>query len=203
MLAPDPHVLSYDDLRQEAAEFREEYTEGEIPVDVERIVDVELGLDIVPVPHLRYGHDIDGFLSGDRSRIYVDKGVYDHNVLYRYRFTLAHEIAHYHLHEDLFESAEFDSVEEWKDFLGDMSDESHSWYEWQGYAFGGLLLVPREPLAEQLEEAKERARAEGFSDLDLSNDRHRNYVAEYVGHRFDVSGDVIERRGDKDGHWDR
>lgn len=145
MPVPTPKVLSYDELREIVEDFRQrDWPSGTIPVDVEFIVDVELGLDIVTVPHLYAGYGIDGFLSANRTTIYIDQAVQDHSILYRYRFTLAHELAHYHLHRALFEGATFDSVEAWRHFLSEMPEKSRSWYEWQGYAFAGLLLVPRE-----------------------------------------------------------
>lgn len=184
--------------------FRQRYwPSGAIPVDVESIVDVKLGLDIVAVPHLYRAYGIDGFLAADRSAIYIDHAVQEHSILYRYRFTLAHELAHLHLHGALFDNASFDSVEEWRDFLRAMPEESRSWYEWQGYAFAGLLLVPRDALTQKIEEAVDRAHEAGFTDLDLGVEAHRDILAEWVGRRFDVSGEVVVRRGAYDGHWDR
>lgn len=204
MTVPAPEALSYEALRGIVEEFRQEHwPSGEVPVDIEYIADVRLGLDIVALPHLYSGYNIDGFLSADRSTIYIDRAVQEHDILYRYRFTLAHELAHYHLHGELFDAAEFDSIESWKEFLEDMPEESRGWYEWQGYAFAGLLLVPAEPLAERIEDATERARRESFKDLDLDIEAHRDIVAEWVGRRFDVSADVIVRRGDYDDHWER
>lgn len=204
MTVPAPEALSYENLRRIVEEFRREHwPSGEIPVDVEFVADVRLGLDIVTVPHLYSGYGIDGFLSADRSTIYVDQAVQEHNILYRYRFTLAHELAHYHLHGNLFEAAEFDAIEDWKEFLGEMPEKSRGWYEWQGYAFAGLLLVPEEPLAERIAEAAERARRGNFKDLDLDVEAHRDIVADWVGSRFDVSAEVIIRRGAYDGHWQR
>lgn len=89
------------------------------------------------------------------------------------------------------------------EFLGEMPEESRGWYEWQGYAFAGLLLVPAERLKARVEEAVEKARRESFDALDLEVEAHRDFVAEWVGRRFDVSAEVIVRRGDYDGHWER
>lgn len=204
MAVPSPEVLSYEDLRAIVEEFRQRYwPSGSIPVDVEFIVDVKLALDIVAVPHLYRAYGIDGFLSADRSTVYIDQAVQEHSILYRYRFTLAHELAHYHLHRALFDGASFESVEEWRHFLRSMPEESRSWYEWQGYAFAGLLLVPRDALAQKIDDAVAQAHEADFTDLDLDVEAHRDILAEWVGRRFDVSAEVIVRRGAYDGHWDR
>lgn len=203
MAVPAPRVLSYSELRKIADAFSQKHwPSGAIPVDVEFIVDVEFGLDIVAVPHLHAGYGIDGFLAADRTTIYIDQAVQDHSLLYRYRFTLAHELAHYHLHGALFEDAAFDSVDTWRRFLNHMPEKSRSWYEWQGYAFAGLLLVPRDALVEKIEDAVDLARQSSFQDLDLDVEAHRDMVAEWVGRRFEVSAEVIVRRGVYDGHWE-
>lgn len=204
MRVPPAKVLSYEDLRAIVADFQRRYwPSSRIPVDVEHIADVELGLDIVSVPYLYDGYGIDGFLASNRSTIYVDQAVQEHPKLYRYRFTLAHELGHYHLHRELFEAARFDSVDDWRRFLDAMPEKSRSWYEWQGYAFAGLLLVPSEPLADRVKEAVDRARRGSFQDLDLRIEAHRDIIVEWIGRRFEVSGEVIVRRGAYDGLWER
>jgi hypothetical protein len=70
---------------------------GSVPVDVERLVELKLGLEIVPIPGLRERFGIDGMLSQDLARISVDERVMQ-NITPRYRFTLAHELGHYSLH---------------------------------------------------------------------------------------------------------
>jgi hypothetical protein len=53
LAVPSPKVLSYDDLRGIVDNFRNRYwSSNTIPIDVEHIADVELGLDIIAVPHL-------------------------------------------------------------------------------------------------------------------------------------------------------
>jgi hypothetical protein len=57
-------------------------------VDIETIVEFELGLNIFPFPNLQTTFDIEGFISGDLTVIYVDEFIY-HQRPARYRFTLA------------------------------------------------------------------------------------------------------------------
>jgi Zn-dependent peptidase ImmA (M78 family) len=173
-----------------------------VPVDIEHIADVELGINIVPVPDLLAVAEVDGFLSADRKEVYIDEAVFRHRQLYRYRFTIAHELAHLHLHTDLCATAKFRSVQEWKDFQDSIPEEDRSWFEWQAYSFAGLILVPADPLARFIRQAIAKARAITFN-IDLSVDAHRTYLAEWVGRRFEVSGEVILRRGQYDGHWQK
>lgn len=102
-MVPRHDVLSYEDIRGRVDEvLRRHWPSGGIPVDVEHIADVGLCLDIVAVQYLHSGYGIDGFLSSYRRAIYVDSAVQEHSILYRYRFTIAHELGHYFLHERLF-----------------------------------------------------------------------------------------------------
>ncbi len=40
-----------------------------------------------------------------------------------------------------------ESAQNWKNFQSGPIEEDYGWFEYQAYAFGGLVLVPEEPLA--------------------------------------------------------
>lgn len=68
-----PH-LSYDQLRRYAEAFLARYHASKrIPIPIERIVEFELELDIIPVPGLEEAFEIVGFTSSDLSEITVHK----------------------------------------------------------------------------------------------------------------------------------
>lgn len=202
MPPPRPDYLSYDQVRQLADEFLRAHSDPELyPVDVEHIVDVVLGIDVVPVPDLLARFEVDGLLAADRSEIWMDDQIYrEKYALYRRRFTLAHELGHWYLHRPLFESASFGSLDEWKDFLRSIPEPDYFWYEQQAYWFGGLILVQEEPLSVEFESAVRLAGEKGY-ELDLESEAHCAYVADHIGRRFDVSRHVIVRRGYYDGLW--
>lgn len=202
-MPPKPDYLSYDDLRNIADDFLDKHwPDRDIPVDIEHIIDVKIGLDIVPIPdHLdgSSSFDAEGLLSSDRDSIWVDETIYS-NYLNRYRFTLAHEISHWILHEDIYQHADFSDINEWRNFIQALSEEDRSWYEWQGYSLGGLLLVQEDPLEREIESCKKKLSDNGF-DIDLTVQAGRDHLATIVGSSFDVSADVILRRGDYDDFW--
>ena len=199
-MPPPPRRLSYEDIRAEADRFLAEYwRSGAIPVDIDHILDVGLRIDVVPVPYLLDDSEIDGLLAADRTAIWVDEFVY-HNRLHRYRFTLAHELGHLWLHRDLYEAASFTSIDEWKAFIASIPDEDYGWYEWQANCFGGLVLVSRDQLAEKIVETLDMARSRGF-EPDMQEESQRRVIAEWIGRRFEVSAEVILKRGAYDGHW--
>src|SRR2546430_809327 len=109
--------LPYDDLRRKAQAFLEKHNpHGTIPVAIEAIVEFDFGIDIVPTPGLQEAFEIVGYISKDLRSIYVDQYVFEHREK-RYRFSLAHELAHRILHADLFEQLSFSSVAEWKSVM--------------------------------------------------------------------------------------
>ena len=138
---PDIPVYSYEDLRKKADDFlREHHLSGAIPVPIEEIVEFDLKINIVPVLGLQREYEVEGFTSGDLKNIYVDEYVYTDRIT-RYRFTLAHEIGHIVLHRHLYSAHKFNSIDGWKEFINSLTEKEHSWLEYQGYAFAGLVLV--------------------------------------------------------------
>ena len=66
-----------------------------------------------------------------------------------------------------------------------------------------VSFLPPDALRETLERALERARNAGIGKIDLANDALRDYVAEWIGRRLEVSASVVLRRGSDDGLWRR
>lgn len=123
-----------------------------IPVPIEEIIEFEFGMNIIPIPGLHQGYEIDGFISSDLSEISVDQFVYESRPG-RYRFTLAHELGHAVLHRKVYEAAAFSTIKKWKRFIEEIDLQDYEWLEWQGYAFAGLILVPPAPLKKKFAEA--------------------------------------------------
>ncbi len=86
----------------EAKQGREQLQVGEYYFPIEHVVEFGLELDIVPVPGLykRLGGAISGYLTSDKTAIFVDQECLE-NRLGTYRYTLAHEAAHLELHSDV------------------------------------------------------------------------------------------------------
>ncbi len=195
-----PPFLSYDALRRRAEDFhRTHHPQGTIPIPIEEIVEFRYRIDIIPVPGLQEAFEVDGFISSDLRSITVDAFVYERRPA-RYRFTLAHELAHAVLHRRIYQGHRFRRVEDWKRFQREMDEEDRGWLEWQAYTFAGLILVPAEPLRTEYQKAMRAAGRAGLS-LEKAGDVARSYVADWLARRFGVSGQVIEKRLDKDDLW--
>lgn len=143
--------LSYDRIREIACQFLgKHHPFRKLPIPIEEIIEFQLGINIIPMPGLQEALDDDevvGFTSSDLKDITVDEFIWRHRPG-RYRFTLAHEVGHITLHQHLYEPLRFHSIEEWKKFINSIPDKEHGRYEWQAYAFAGLILVPEDRLKE-------------------------------------------------------
>ena len=107
-----PPFLSYRDLRRRAGDFlRTCHPAGTIPVPIEEIVEFRFRIDIIPVPGLQDAFEVDGFISSDLKSITVDTSMQKRRPG-RYRFTLAHELAHAVLHRRIFLANRFRRVED-------------------------------------------------------------------------------------------
>jgi hypothetical protein len=193
----DSPVYSYEKLRTEADKFLlKHHSSGNIPVPIEKIVEFDFSINIVPVLGLRREFEIEGFTSSNLKNIYVDEYVYTDRIN-RYRFTLAHEIGHIVLHHHLYEAHKFRSIHGWKEFINSMTEKEHSWLEYQGYAFAGLILVPKDILVKHTNEWAKKIKDKKIS-MQKNWDFAWELITQHVAKAFLVSPDVIEKRLEKD-----
>lgn len=196
-----PAVLSYDDIRKLAEQFLVEFhDERTLPVPIEEIVEFDFELEIVPLDGILDDLEVDAFLTSDLKRIYVDAFVLEHRHR-RYRFSLAHELAHHELHRSLYEGSRISSVRDWRAAQEAVSEDDYAWFEFQANAFAGLVLVPRGELRQQFDAGIGAAEKAGLSESTLWSEAGKSYVALWLADQFDVSAQVIEKRMEKDGLW--
>jgi hypothetical protein len=200
--------VSDDRLCQEATALLVRHGRlGIIPVDVEMLVEKDMGLEIIPVPGLRdlageTGTGTESFT--DTRAIYVDQRIME-RVPVRYRFSLAHEVGHIVLHGSILDAHRFGSVAEWKDFMCRVHLDDHFRMEYQASAFAGHLLVPTGHLARlvrqgipSVESMVNEARALGF-DRSQYLPNALAVLTDQMRGAFDVSADVLRRRIGKEG----
>ena len=139
--------ISAQQLRSLAEDFLSQHNpDRQIPVPIERIVEVDFGMDIVPMPGLQSGYAIVAFITKDLQEIRIDEYVYLNRVT-RYRFSLAHELAHRILHGDLWKTIEFRDIATWKAAVADsIPDDQYGFLEYHANCFAGFVLVPRNEL---------------------------------------------------------
>lgn len=109
-LPPIPESGSIE-LEQIAAKFHQKYCGDpvDVPIDIELILERDIGVEIIPFFGLERQYRINGILAKDVARdrfiIYVDEEMME-NQEARYRFTLSEEYAHSVLHKDIFQDVE-------------------------------------------------------------------------------------------------
>lgn len=189
---PRAEILTYEQVARRADAFLSAQSpDFEIPVNIEHIVE-KMGLDIVPIPSLKTRFDVDGFLTLDMTEIRVDQEVMLTSEV-RYRFTLAHELAHRVLHADAFREIQIDSVDRWFVFHTELEDE---WFEKQANWFAGALLVPKGALLVKYESAMAAANRAGADTSEMSP-HSKMTVAGAIAEAFNVSARVVYIRLEK------
>lgn len=202
-----PEHLTYDDVRSAADDLlcRIPQRAGP-PLQVEEIVDLDLGIEIVPLPSLMERYGIDGFTASDFSRIYIDQRVYDQDNENRYRFTLAHELGHLILHKNILHRFAFQNIDGYKDFVQNVDEDDREWLEHQANWFAGLILIPAIPLRQTFDAELASSRLQQAlataKDSNLPRDTYLEHIVERiaqgVGRRFAVSSQVAVKRIQRD-----
>ena len=194
----EPPILSYDDLHDHADEFLGKYhPDGSIPIPIEVIVEFDFGMEIIPIPGLKEELGVDAFLASDLGSISVDEYVLQF-VRVRYRFSLAHEIGHYWLHDDLYQAVAIGSVGDWRKVQDEIGDQ-YRWFEFQANSFAGLVLVPPVVLKARFTRRVEEAKAAGLDHAALLRYPLRQRMVEGLAVEFDVSEQTMAIRLEKDG----
>lgn len=189
-----------------ASDFRDIYWKDKpLPIDMEKIITKDLGLDIIPEPNIVELTSTDAYLQSDCTAIIVDLKQYmDDSDRYagRLRFAMAHEVGHFILHRSAYETLEIDSVDQYIEYIENMPEGLYSSFEWQANEFAGSLLVPRELLQTEIRKLVDEIIEQGIAHLlpQYSYD----ILARNLGKLalpFGVSTTAIGRRVKEENFW--
>jgi len=196
--------IAKDEIRQAADNFRSEFwPEENLPLDIEKIIEERLGLNIEPQHNLHLELDIDAYLRVDLTGVIVD---YDHYMNEKYmnrlRFSLAHELGHLFLHKDIYKTFAIDSIEAWEYFMQNIPEEQYTYFEYQANEFAGRALVPRDRLIKEIEICLEKVQELGLSNLISKDPNEVLYsMSAALCKPFGVSSQVIELRVKREELW--
>lgn len=204
---PKPPVLKFATIREIVEEFRSKYIEDidKIPVALEDLIERKLGIEIRPEINLLDESKVEAFLSNDLKTIFVDLTRYNLDVYEkRTRFTLAHELGHYVLHKNIYESIDFSDINEWIEFVANVNEEDLDWFEMQANEFAGRLLVPKNNLIKEIRNLRDQIKDlvtrlyTGDDGNNYDEGSVEAYISEGLGRKlsdkFMVSPKVIEIR---------
>jgi hypothetical protein len=194
--------LSKETCWAAADQFRQRYCpQNEIPVDVLALVEFELDLEIRTITGLKEDADVDALLLGDWKTLILDQQQFlDDRFTNRLRFSIAHELGHFALHKEVFQSIPRASADEWISFMLEMPEKEYGLLEFHANEFAGRLLVPFENLKTQFTSVLDELESTGFKRQQLS-DEHISYLCVPLAKHFAVSQEVIERRLIKERLW--
>lgn len=186
--------LTYSDIGQKVEAFFNEYHPSiEIPIPIEEIIELKIGLNIFPFPRLFKDHALNGFLSRDLSTINVDDYQYE-QLNEKYRFTIAHELGHYILHKSFYENLPlFEEVNDYIKWRLSIPREDITWFETHGDWFAEQMLVPTAPLENICQEVVDKYKGI-FIKMDTIPDDVWSYISNEVATFFDVNPPVVEIR---------
>lgn len=177
-------------IKNKADEFRLKFWGKNIPVEIEEIVEIGLKIKIIPIPNLMSQCGVDAQITSDFTAIYVDQKNYE-NDTNRFRFSLAHEIGHYVLHEKFYKDLKISSFADAVAFISEIEAEEYSHLEVQANKFGNYLLLPREELSKirhtVLEEICKKHDIKNIDEKTLNS-----YLAGHIASQFMVSSGATE-----------
>lgn len=186
--------INHEKVKNIAEDFLKKYhSKDTYPTPIEEIIDLKLKLDIIPVPGLHKLIEMDGFITSDLTNIYVEDYIYQ-NRHGRYRFTLAHEIGHFILHDNIYKQHKFNKIDEWKEFIDSIPEKERYWFEWQANEFAGLILVPGHHLERRLRYNIKLIKSIGIQNENVIFDQ----TVDLLARDFVVSKDVIRIRIDRE-----
>jgi len=195
--------IDQNQLRELADQKRQKYwPEGILPVDTTKIIELRLRLEVEPMFDLLSTLDVDAYLKTDLSGIVVDHECYmNDKFLNRLRFSMAHELAHYFLHREIYSSLSLSSPEDWKEFIQNVPETEYEAFEYQANEFAGRFLVPYEKLKSAIMDSIEMIKRSGIEYLLSDSDMVLSRISPFLRRIFGVSEQVIEIRVRREKLW--
>lgn len=184
------NYIPKDNIINKVEDFFNKFYPRKFLIDLENILEFKLNIEIRPVKELKNNCDIDALISSDWKIIYIDENSYmDERYYFRLRFSIAHEIGHFILHKEIFESFKIKSIEDYIKFISKISDEDYNKLETQANIFANNLLVPRDYLNIE----KNKILNKINKDLNSVKDRKtlNAYLSIPLSKIFQVSEDAI------------
>jgi len=143
----DPLSYKLSDIKSYANNFLQEYNpENIIPVPIEEIVELKLGISVILINGLVRDFSVNAFISNSFDRIVIDELMYTKQPQ-RIRFTIAEEIGHLILHKNWYQLNGPKTTENYLDWQEKLDGKIFDYIERQAKTFAGMVLIPEQSLA--------------------------------------------------------
>lgn len=154
---------------------------NQIPVPIEEIVELSLDIRMIPIPSLKKLLGFDSYISSDFKSIMIDSYTFDNHEDIT-RFTYAHEVSHFLLHKELYESQKFSDIRGYLSFQNSLPNETIRRIESQAYRLAGYILLPNAEFRKMVDEFIANIGSEKL--LTILN---MQQLVEIISQRFNVS----------------
>lgn len=140
----DPISYKLSDIRKASDIFLSTYNpKNTIPVPIEEIVEIKLGISIILIGGLIRNFGVNAFISNTFDRIVVDEVMYSKQPQ-RIRFTIAEEIGHLILHKAWYQLHGPKTTEKYLDWQEKIDGKTFDFIERQAKTFAGMVLIPEQ-----------------------------------------------------------
>lgn len=145
----DPTSYQLSDIKKAANNFSATYNPTNvIPVPIEEIVEISLGIRIILIGGLIRNFGINAFISNTFDRIVVDEVMYTKQPQ-RIRFTIAEEIGHLILHKDWYQSNGPKTTENYLNWQEKLDGKTFDYIERQARTFASMILIPERSVVDK------------------------------------------------------
>ncbi len=186
--------LPPEEIEAKVQEFLQEYhPDNTLPIPIEEIIDLKMGIHIVPTPNMMAVSGVDAVTSHDLKQINIDHEQFEKKPN-RARFTLAHEVGHIVLHKDFIDAQNFKEEAEWRTFV--LNDLHRDPMEVQANIFAAYLLMPSDHLEREFAQAKKELSVNPLmKGVPLPADKIlADYLAKPLSQKFEVSEEAMTNR---------
>ena len=144
-----PNDITLQDVKNQANLFLESYHSSlTLPVPIEDIAELKLGLKIILISGLIKNFGVNAFINQNFDSIVIDEGMYTKQPE-RIRFTIAEEIGHLFLHKDWYSKDGPKGLEEYITWQEKLDNKLFDYIERQARTFASMVLMPEKVLKER------------------------------------------------------
>lgn len=189
-----PYV-PYEASEKKAAAFLRKYHPlGDVPVPIEEIFELELGMALDLHEGLYATHGLNAALQDGLKGMWVDGETWEKKP-FKLRFTLAQKIGHLVLHKDFFEGLSYESPLELARQLGKLTQTEIDSLEIQACNFAEQILVPKRRLMALISPHMYKLFKAGIDLTDKKNtEKARAHIGNAIHREFEVSKIVVAKR---------
>jgi len=185
--------LNNKEIKNKADLFRKKYWNDSVPIDMEEIIELRLKISLAPIPNLQNSFGVDAFITSNWQLIYVDRVSYlDERFQNRLRFSLAHEMSHFVLHKNIYNSFKIKTFEDFYKLFKDIPQEQYGYLETQANKLANYLLVPRKKLVIEKRKVLEMMRRQSVQIEKFDKQTLNSYMAIPISKTFGVSDEVVQ-----------